>query len=97
MSLYTKSAVLDLEPRIDDSIKVFVRRLMGLTSNGPTEIDLSLWVHFFAFDCLGDINLSKRFGFLESGKDVRNMIGTADKILHMTGLVRSTGQLVGCL
>lgn len=58
-----------------------------LTKEGPATLDMSLWVHLFAFDCLGDINLSKRFGFMETGKDVRNMIATADKILHMTGLV----------
>ncbi|KAF1978048.1 cytochrome P450 [Bimuria novae-zelandiae CBS 107.79] len=85
-SLYTKSVVLELEPRIDDTIKLFMKCLAKRTANGPTELDIYLWLHLFAFDSLGDLNLSERFGFLEKGQDVRGMIETANRILHITGL-----------
>jgi hypothetical protein len=86
-SLYTKSAVMELEPQIDKTVALFLKRMTELTDNGAASIDMSLWLHLFAFDSLGDINLNKRFGFLDSGKDVRGLIANADKILHMTGLV----------
>lgn len=86
-TLYTKAAIQDLEPRIDDTVAIFMQKLRERTAGGPVTLDMSLWLHFFAFDSLGDIDLSQRFGFLETGKDVNNMLETADRILHMTGLV----------
>jgi hypothetical protein len=51
---------------------------------------MSLWLHFFAFDCLGEVNVSEKFGFLETGTDIRGMIARANYVLHITGLVRHT-------
>jgi hypothetical protein len=85
--LYTKLAVSELEPQIDNTVLFFMQRLGDLTKNGPAVLNMSLWLHLFAFDSLGDLNLSKRFGFLETGADVRHMIDRADKVLHVTGLV----------
>ncbi|KAF7862479.1 hypothetical protein EAF04_007352 [Stromatinia cepivora] len=84
--LYTKNGVLDLEPRIDSCVELFTDRLTQLSFSGPIDLDMSLWLHLFAFDCLGEVNVSKKFGFLESGTDIRGMIAAADRILHMTGL-----------
>lgn len=87
--LYTKAAVLDLEPKIDGCVRMFTDQMLKLTrGDGPTDLDMSLWVHLFAFDCLGELNVSKKFGFLESGKDMKGMIAGSDKLLIMTGLVK---------
>ncbi|PVH91595.1 cytochrome P450 oxidoreductase [Periconia macrospinosa] len=88
LGLYTKTSVLDLEPRIDDTVRAFLGKLEDLTnkSGGKTILDMSLWLHFFTFDSLADINLSRRFGFLDAGVDVRGILETADRILHITGL-----------
>ena len=67
---------------------MFMNQLSILVKDGSSSVNMSLWVHLFAFDCLGEINLSKSFGFLESGTDVRGMIAAADRILHMAGMVR---------
>lgn len=87
--LYTKTAVLGLEPKITDCVQSFTHRIKALTSNGPTALDVSSWVHFFTFDCLGELNASKQFGFLESGRDIKGMIEASDRILFKTGLVRA--------
>ena len=63
-------------------------QLARLSEDGLVVLDMSLWLHFFAFDCLGEINVSKKYGFLENGQDVRGMIAAADRIFHMVGLVR---------
>jgi hypothetical protein len=88
-SLYTKSATLQLEAQMDRTIVMFLKKISEFTKRGPATIDLSVWVHLYAFDSLGDISNSKSFGFLESGHDVNGMIRTVDRIYHMTGLVRS--------
>ena len=86
-SLYTKASVKDFEPQIDSCIALFLNQLAKLSKDGPATLDMSLWLHFFAFDCLGKINLSKNIGFLECGRDVNGMIAAADRIFCMVGLV----------
>ncbi|KAI1138396.1 benzoate 4-monooxygenase cytochrome P450 [Hypoxylon sp. FL0543] len=85
--LYTKAAVLDLESKIDFCMKVFVDQMRSRTQGvNPTNVDISLWVHLFCFDCLGELNVSKMFGFMEKGEDFNGMIKGSDRILIMTGL-----------
>ena len=86
--LYTKVAVRDFEEPIDRCTALFMDQLSNIAKDGPATLNMSLWLHLYAFDCLGEINVSKRFGFLETGTDVRGMIAAADRILHMTGLVK---------
>jgi hypothetical protein len=59
-----------------------------IPSDGTTRLDMSLWIHLFAFDCLGELNASKKFGFLESGQDINGLIDGSDRILIKTGFVR---------
>jgi hypothetical protein len=87
--LYTKAAVLDLESKIDTCVEMFTNRLRNVTrDDGPTNVDMSLWVHLFAFDCLGELNVSKKFGFLDTGRDFNGMIEGSDNVLIKTGLVK---------
>ncbi|KAF1956869.1 cytochrome P450 [Byssothecium circinans] len=60
-----------------------------IVDNYAKHVDLSLWLHLYAFDSLGEISSSRRFGFLDGGKDVGDMIEKVDKIYHMTGLVKA--------
>ena len=86
--IFTPSAVLDLEPKIDSTLDLFMSKLTLMTAARPCELNMSMWPHLFAFDALGDLTLSHMFGFIETGTDVRNMIETADRIYNMTGLVK---------
>lgn len=86
--LYTKAAVLDLESKIDTCVEMFTNQLRKRTQDdGPTNVDMSLWVHLFAFDCLGELNVSKKFGYLDTGRDFNGFIEGSDKVLIKTGLV----------
>ncbi|KAI1463443.1 benzoate 4-monooxygenase cytochrome P450 [Daldinia caldariorum] len=84
--LYTKAAVKDFEPQVDSCIELFMRQLADKTKDGPTTLDMSLWLHLFAYDCLSEMNVSKKLGFLERGQDVNGTIESADKIFFMVGL-----------
>lgn len=97
--LYTKAAVRDLEPGIDGCVEGFLRQLAARTEGAgtgqgvsetkttTTTLDMSLWLHLYAYECLGVTNTSKRLGFLEQGRDVDEMIGSADQIFLLVGLV----------
>ncbi|CAG8900566.1 unnamed protein product [Penicillium egyptiacum] len=85
--LYTKAAVLGLESKIDTCVEMFTNQLRNRTrDDGPTNVDMSLWVHLFAFDCLGELNVSKKFGYLDTGRDFNGFIEGSDKVLIKTGL-----------
>jgi hypothetical protein len=43
--------------------------------------------HFFAFDVLGEIAFSRKFGFLESGSDLEGAIKTIDEIQWYDGII----------
>ncbi|KUI58928.1 Pisatin demethylase [Cytospora mali] len=85
-ALYTKTAVKDFEPRVDSCVDLFLTQLADRTIEGPTNLDMSTWLHLYAYDCLVEVNVSKKLGLLEQGHDVEGFIASADKIFHMVGL-----------
>lgn len=38
--------------------------------------NLGDWLQFFAFDVMGTLTFSKRYGFLDTGKDVGGMLAS---------------------
>ena len=69
-------------------MEVFLNHMRKRTQKvNPTNLDMSLWVHLFSFDCLGELNISKMFGFMEGGEDFEGMIEASDRELLATGLV----------
>ncbi|KAI6349332.1 hypothetical protein MCOR25_010676 [Pyricularia grisea] len=54
--------------------------------DGP-RMDLGMWLHWFAFDVLGEVAFSRSFGFLAEGKDVDGAIETIDKSQRYNGIV----------
>ncbi|KAI1162161.1 benzoate 4-monooxygenase cytochrome P450 [Nemania serpens] len=84
--LYTKAVVLGLEPKVDECLRAFTDKISKLIREGePTPLDMSSWAHYFAFDCLGELTASKKFGFLQKGQDVNGMIAGSDNVLLKTG------------
>lgn len=86
--IYTKTAVKDLEPHIDTCVDLFLRQVRDQTEKGPTKLNMSVWLHLYAYECLSEVNMSKMIGFLERGEDVRGLIKAADKIFYLVGVVR---------
>jgi hypothetical protein len=86
---YTKTAVKDFESKIDTCVGLFMSKLGEHVGSEALELDMSMWLHLFAYDCLSEINVSERLGFLEEGKDVGGKIASADSIFYLVGLVCS--------
>ena len=83
--LYTKSAVKEFEPQIGECVALFLRRMK---EEQAKSLDMSSWLHFYAYDCLSEVNVSQKIGFLEHGRDMNGWIEAADKVFLAVGLVR---------
>ena len=69
-SLYSFSALKDIQPNLDRCVALFVDRLGELVRSGPATVDMSAWLQFYTFDSLGEVNFSQPMGFLASGTDL---------------------------
>ncbi|KAJ4413456.1 hypothetical protein N0V82_008530 [Gnomoniopsis sp. IMI 355080] len=89
--LFANTSVKDLESNVDLSVNYFLRWLAEQTKDGVATIDMAKWMHFYAYDCLSQINVSKSLGFMEIGDDVKDKNGlgyieAAGTIFYMVGL-----------
>ncbi|KAF4968690.1 hypothetical protein FSARC_3976 [Fusarium sarcochroum] len=83
-NLYSLSSLVSYEAPVDDCNALFVQKLQHFANTGET-INLTHWLQCYAFDAVGCITFSKRFGFLDEGKDVDGMIeANAQLLLYST-------------
>lgn len=73
-SLYSLSNVLTFEGTIDEVLRILFNQLDDRFSGGSTTFDLGEWMQFFAFDVMGTMSFSRRYGFLETGRDDRGLL-----------------------
>ncbi|KAM0270038.1 hypothetical protein ACHAQH_009574 [Verticillium albo-atrum] len=74
---YSMASVLQLEPHFDEAIQLlcyqleqrFMRNWVQSHCEFGVEFDLGQWIKMYAWDVIGQITFSKRFGYLEKGKD----------------------------
>ncbi|CRK43927.1 hypothetical protein BN1723_005912 [Verticillium longisporum] len=74
---YSMTSVLQLEPHFDEAIRLLCCQLEGRFMHKwvhdccefSSEFDLGQWIKMYAWDVIGQITFSKRFGYLEAGKD----------------------------
>ncbi|KAK7204357.1 putative cytochrome P450 [Myxozyma melibiosi] len=86
---YSMSSVLELEAQVDSCSRLFMEQL-GRFADQDKVVNLGEWLQFYAFDVVGELSFSKKFGFLESGKDIDLMIHQLQKVLPLLTL---TGQV----
>lgn len=74
--LFSLSNVLRLEEFVDEAIRVMIQQLDERFAETGKSFDLTDWLQYFAFDVMGTLTFSKRYGFLEQGGDVHEMLAT---------------------
>jgi cytochrome P450 len=74
-SMYSMSSLLHFEPLVEATQAVFHQRLTEMSKEGKV-VDMHHWLQSYAFDVIGNITYSRRFGFLDEGKDVRGMMAS---------------------
>lgn len=79
--LYSLSHAASLETRVDDVLSVLVAQLDKRFVQTSSELDLDFWSRAFAFDTMGVLTFSKRYGFLETGSDVQGMAASIWKFM----------------
>ncbi|KAF2859255.1 cytochrome P450 family protein [Piedraia hortae CBS 480.64] len=63
---YTMDSVRDNEDGVDSIIRIFLK---CIDNHAGKKMDMANWLQLFAFDVIGEVTFSKKFGFLEAGKD----------------------------
>jgi hypothetical protein len=87
---YSMAAMQQLSPFIDDTIDMFMVKLdefANVLGGQRGKVDLGAWLHYFAFDVLGEVAFGRKFGFLEEGKDIENAIKVIDNSQWYNGIV----------
>ena len=69
-SLYTTTAATELEFHIDSCVRLFTSRMEEFAREPGKAVNMSAWLQYYAFDSLGEVNFSRKLGFLASGTDV---------------------------
>ncbi|KAK3391298.1 cytochrome P450 [Podospora didyma] len=90
---YSMAAMQQLSPFIDDTIDVLMRKINEHIEANAGVFDLGDYLHYFAFDVLGEVAFSRNFGFLREGRDVDNAIKTIDKSQTYNGIVGQIPEL----
>ncbi|RAH56334.1 cytochrome P450 [Aspergillus piperis CBS 112811] len=85
-AMYAMSSVVSYEPYVDNCIRRLRAKLDSTAKDGLT-LDLGHWLQCFAFDTISEITYGERFGFLDKGKDINNLISSLDNTFTFSSIV----------
>lgn len=74
--LFTLSRTISLERTVDGVLGCLAHQLDTRFSPNREVLELGDWLQFFAFDVMGTMTFSRRYGFLDEGQDVQGRIAT---------------------
>ncbi|RVX69138.1 hypothetical protein B0A52_06852 [Exophiala mesophila] len=84
-NLYSMSSLVSYEKYVDNCIDIFLQRMGSFSQSGEL-IDLAHWFQCYAFDVMGEITYSERFGFLDHGKDIGGILVALDNSMMYSTL-----------
>lgn len=84
---YSMATMHTMTDYIEDTERLFMQKLDGMCQTKDQYCDLGSYLHYYAFDVLGEIAFSRRFGFLEAGYDLEKAIKTIDDMQWYDGIV----------
>ncbi|TRX95787.1 hypothetical protein FHL15_003341 [Xylaria flabelliformis] len=95
--LYSLTNTVTFEPLVDEVLACLGEQLNKKFSGTNETFNFGDYLQFFAFDVMGTLTFSKRYGFLETGKDVQGILaaiwshwkGSAAVSLTISRLVRA--------
>ena len=93
--LYALSNVVTFESFVDETLEVLFGQLDKRFVDSHETFDIGDWLQYFAFDVMGTMTFSSRYGFLETGKDVNGMLQSIWNFMLTVAPVSS--QLQACL
>jgi len=84
---YSLASFQALTPWIDKTIEILMNKLDSQVERAVEVVDLGNFLHWFAFDVLGEMAFSSSFGFIEQEKDVDGAINFIDTVQQYDGIV----------
>lgn len=85
--LFSMTNMKNYETYVDECNALFID---AMVKRQGQILDLSAWCQYYAFDVIAYITFQRRFGFLDHGRDVDNMIRDLD---FVQGYMRIIGQI----
>ncbi|CAJ2505328.1 Uu.00g127220.m01.CDS01 [Anthostomella pinea] len=73
-SAFAMSALVQYEPFVDNTTKLFLKQTQRLFAASPDGCNFTEWLQFYAFDVIGEITYSKRHGFIEKNEDIDGIV-----------------------
>ncbi|CZT12180.1 related to cytochrome P450 CYP4/CYP19/CYP26 subfamilies [Rhynchosporium agropyri] len=74
--IFSSASATSFEHLVDDTLQCLLKQLDTRFAVNREVLDLGKWVQFFAFDVMGTMTFSKRYGFLDNGRDTGGMLGS---------------------
>ncbi|KAL4884953.1 cytochrome P450 [Aspergillus karnatakaensis] len=83
---YSMTSLLGYEPSVNECTVLLKSKLNEFATLGQS-VDMGRWFQFYAFDVIGQITFSRRFGFLQSGQDIQGLIRMLDTMNNYTAVI----------
>ena len=74
--MYSLSSAITYEVFVNQVLEILCHQLDQRYVKTDKTADLDNWLQYFAFDVMGTLTFSKRYGFLEHGRDVNGLLDT---------------------
>lgn len=84
-NFYSMTTLLKMEPSVDSCIEIVLQRFDEFSSS-KRSINMHHWLQCYAFDVIGLITFSTRFGFLDKGEDIDGIMKSIHIFLHYSAL-----------
>uniref|UniRef100_A0A8H7KBQ6 Cytochrome P450 n=1 Tax=Bionectria ochroleuca TaxID=29856 RepID=A0A8H7KBQ6_BIOOC len=81
---FSMTSIKTLEYLVDPCSEIFTASMKEMQGQ---VVDLGVWVQWYAFDVIGAITFSKRFGFMEYREDVKDVLSGIDLGLRLGGIL----------
>lgn len=89
-SKFSMTSIRSFEPYADQCADIFIEEMRKRVGQA---VNLSDWCQYYAFDVIGAITFQYRFGFMEQGRDVDNMMGSIWMALTYAGIIGQMPEL----
>lgn len=84
---YSMATMHTMTHYIEDTERLLLNKLDSMCQRSDQYCDLGNTLHYYAFDVLGEIAFSRKFGFLEAGEDLEKAIKTIDDMQWYDGII----------
>lgn len=87
---FSMTSIRSFESYVDQCSDIFTTEMRKKVGQ---RVELADWCQYYAFDVIGAITFQRRFGFMEQGRDVDNMMAAIWKVLTYAGIIGQIPEL----